>query len=695
MTQIQNRTPASSPGLNGVTPIDTTELVMQRFQLVSRRRANWLRKLWSQEGDSGAERLITHAEVDTLLDNRDTLESELRWAAADFIEQVLELQDIESRLDSDLASRFARLTAIFGLSPHERDLLEACYAFSIQPKLSRVVAYLQDHAGKAHLTAGLVARLYGHHRSLSFGSSMIAKWQLVRQEMTEPGQEHALVIDEWVAGWLSGDNHLDPSLSPAASRVQGGTVPESWPLADVTGLIRSSLTSIPSVPVRINISGRDGGGRSTFAAEIAARLDMPVVAIASDRIPDNEWNLFCVRANRYAMLNGSALIWKGERLINRPWPDQTHLPLQFIVSAPGQFLAPVPGVADHIVELPVPNVEDRKRLWKSLIPESQSWAAPDLVQLVQRHKTWPGDIARTALHMPASAEEASAVVRRIGRNRLGNLAKRVETPFRFSDLVIHRSLLTAVEDIIFEAHERPAFWEKQEARRLFPLGRGLLSLFSGPSGTGKTMATQVIANELEMDLYRVNLSSVVSKWVGESSKNLEQVLSAAAHMDIVLLFDEADALFGKRTEVNDAHDRFANTDTNYLLQAIEDYEGIAILASNKKSEIDHAFIRRLRHVLEFREPDAGQRYEIWSRVIGELAGEDQARSVETGLQRLAHSVEATGAQIKYAVLSGIFLARRERRNISVADLATGLDRELMKSGRSLSENVKQRLVHGE
>lgn len=524
---------------------------------------------------------------------------------------------------------------------------------------------------------------------------MIAKWQLVRQEMTEPGQEHALVIDEWVAGWLSGDNHLDPSLSPAASRVQGGTVPESWPLADVTGLIRSSLTSIPSVPVRINISGRDGGGRSTFAAEIAARLDMPVVAIASDRIPDNEWNLFCVRANRYAMLNGSALVWKGERLINRPWPDETHLPLQFIVSAPGQFLAPVPGVADHIVELPVPNVEDRKRLWKSLIPESQSWAAPDLVQLVQRHKTWPGDIARTALHMPASAEEASAVVRRIGRNRLGNLAKRVETPFRFSDLVIHRSLLTAVEDIIFEAHERPAFWEKPEARRLFPLGRGLLSLFSGPSGTGKTMATQVIANELEMDLYRVNLSSVVSKWVGESSKNLEQVLSAAAHMDIVLLFDEADALFGKRTEVNDAHDRFANTDTNYLLQAIEDYEGIAILASNKKSEIDHAFIRRLRHVLEFREPDAGQRYEIWSRVIGELAGEDQARSVETGLQRLAHSVEATGAQIKYAVLSGIFLARRERRNISVADLATGLDRELMKSGRSLSENVKQRLVHGE
>jgi predicted ABC-type ATPase len=673
----------------------TTDLVIQRFQLVSQRRTNWLRKLWSQEGDFGAERLITHAEVDTLLGNRDTLESELLWADTDLTDQVSELQDIESLLNSDLASRFARLTAIFGLSPHERDLLEACYAYSIQPKLSRVVAYLQDHAGKAHLTAGLVARLYSHHRSLAFESSMVAKWQLVRQELTEPGQEQALVIDEWVAGWLSGDNHLDPSLSPAASNIKSGTVPKSWPLSDLTELIRPSIASTPSVPVRINISGRDGGGRSTFAAAIAARLDMPVVVIDSDRIPDNEWNLFCIRANRCAMLNGSAVIWKGERLINRSWPNQTHLPLQFIVSAPGQFLAPVSGVADHIVELTVPDVEDRTTLWKSLIPESQSWPAPDLVQLVQHHNTWPGEIANAALYMPASVEEASVVVRRIGRDRLGNLAKRVETPFRFSDLVIHRSLLTSVEDIIFEARERPAFWEKPEARRLFPLGRGLLSLFSGPSGTGKTMATQVIANELEMDLYRVNLSSVVSKWVGESSKNLEKILNTASNMNIVLLFDEADALFGKRTEVNDAHDRFANTDTNYLLQAIEDYEGIAILASNKKSEIDHAFIRRLRHVLEFREPDADQRFDIWCRVIGELVDEDQARFLEAGLQRLAHGVEATGAQIKYAILSGIFLARRERRNISVTDLATGLDRELMKSGRSLSENAKQRLVLGD
>ena len=253
------------------------------------------------------------------------------------------------------------------------------------------------------------------------------------------------------------------------------------------------------------------------------------------------------------------------------------------------------------------------------------------------------------------------------------------------------ALRQALEDLAFEAQERVAFWERPEARRLFPQGRGLLGLFSGPPGTGKTMAAQVIAAELGVDLFRIDLSSVVSKYVGETSQNLERILSRAAHMDVVLLFDEADALFGKRTEIRDAHDRFANTDTGYLLQAIEAYQGVAVLATNKKGNIDPAFIRRLRYVLEFPKPDGPQRLRIWRRIVGELAGPERLEDLGDDLEELADALEVTGAQIKFAILAALFAARRDGEPLALRHLLRGLERELMKEGRTLSDRERERL----
>ncbi len=179
--------------------------------------------------------------------------------------------------------------------------------------------------------------------------------------------------------------------------------------------------------------------------------------------------------------------------------------------------------------------------------------------------------------------------------------------------------------------------------------------------------------------------------MGETAQNLERILSRAAHMDIVLLFDEADALFGKRTEIKEANDRFANTDTNYLLQALESYAGVALLATNKRANLDPAFIRRLRYVLEFSRPDAAQRREIWQRVIGELAGVEAVHALSRSMDRLAEDVDSTGAQIKYAVLSAIFAARRDSSPLRPEHLLRGLDRELMKEGRALNERERERL----
>lgn len=205
------------------------------------------------------------------------------------------------------------------------------------------------------------------------------------------------------------------------------------------------------------------------------------------------------------------------------------------------------------------------------------------------------------------------------------------------------------------------------------------------------MTAQVIAASLQQDLFRVDLSTVISKYVGETSKHIDRILSQAQAMHAVLLFDEADTLFGKRTDIKDAHDRFANADTNYLLQAIESYPGVAILATNRKANIDTAFVRRLRFVFEFSKPDASQRLQLWHQLLGELAGGQAVAGMGLALQQVAGMLDLTGAQIKYAVLSALFVARREGKPLAITHVLKGIERELAKEGKGLSPETEKRL----
>jgi SpoVK/Ycf46/Vps4 family AAA+-type ATPase len=249
----------------------------------------------------------------------------------------------------------------------------------------------------------------------------------------------------------------------------------------------------------------------------------------------------------------------------------------------------------------------------------------------------------------------------------------------------------ALRDIAFEANDRRAFWEQPRVARLFPQGRGLVALFCGPPGTGKTMAAQVIAAELGLDLYRVDLSAVVSKWVGETAQHLEKVLARAADQNLALFFDEADALYGKRVdEIRDAQDRFANMDISHLMVAIENYTGIVLLASNLKTNIDPAFIRRIRYCVEFPKPDRTARRAIWQRVTAGLWNARVATALAPALDELAEH-EVTGAQIKNACLSAAFTARRSGRRPTRAILALALARELAKDGQGISARALAKL----
>lgn len=589
-------------------------------------------------------------------------------------------------------SRLGQLTATFGLSPAESDLIQAALVLTLDPQLSRVYAYLHDHVGRPYVTETLVARLFGHGYTLQLGSEApLKRWALAIERPSGPGEPPWYELDPFVRNWLLGLNELDDALVGRARLHTARPPLESWPMVDTVHRIAGALKSPQALQLRVAVAGPPGVGRRSFAAAIAAELGLPLLAVDTDAIPDAEWNAVFLRAQRQAFVQRCALAWSGAAAQEHSWPaDLACFPIQFVALDVDEYPEPSAAFLDYRVELPPLTFAERRTLWQTLVPAAATWSDSDLDRLAGNLQVTVGQIAAAATYPLSTAQEAADLTSARHRRQLGQLAQYLPAPFSWEDLVLPAWLRRALEELAFEAKERDRFWEQPAAQRLFPTGRGLLALFSGAPGTGKTMAAQVIAAALGRELYRVDLSAIVSKYVGETSKNIERILARARRLDVILLFDEADALFGKRTEIRDAHDRFANTDTNYLLQAIEQFPGVAILTSNQKANIDTGFTRRLRHVLEFPKPDAAHRRELWQRLLQELTGADRVAALGPDLIRLAELTETTGAQIKNAVLSALFLARRDETDVEAKHLLAGLERELVKEGRGLG---KQTLEH--
>jgi len=669
--------------------------VLARVRLRARLRVEWLRTLWREAGPSFDPGVISHAEVDLALDDRDRPDDEAEWRRIAADPATLEaLEAVEAAIAADTTSRLARLVRVFGLEPAEIDLVHACLAAAIDPGLLRVFGYVQDQAGRTQVTDSLVARLFGHGRVLGLdGDAAVARWLMVDGTAASPGEPRTLALDAALVEWLLGSDALDPELGDAR-RVEDRRSLREWPMDDTVASLERWLGGPEPTPVRIRVAGSAGSGRRTFAAGVAARLGLPLLAIAVDGIDGPAWSRLYVKAQRHAFLSGSALAFVSDGVLPAGSFDAiAHFPLQFVIGETSGRAGWNPRAVDHLVELPPPSLEGRDDLWRAYAPWSASWPAAERAALVIQHRSSPADLARLGLRGPSGPGEASALLREAARDSLGDLAQRLECPFRRDDLVLTPALERTLDELLFEAQDRATFWERPEARRLFPQGRGLLAMLCGPPGTGKTMTAQVVAAALGVDLFRIDLAAVVSKWVGETSRNLDRLLNRAAELDVVLLFDEADALFGRRTEIKEANDRFANTDTGYLLQAIETYRGIALLATNRKADIDPAFLRRLRYVVDYPVPDPSDRDRIWQLVLTELAGAARALELRADLERLAAAVEVTGAQIKFAVLSAVFSARRDARPVGPADLVAGLERELAKEGRPLGDRVRERLGH--
>jgi adenylate kinase family enzyme len=588
------------------------------------------------------------------------------------------------------AVRLDLLCRLFGLDALEADVVLTLWVLAFVPEWRPAIAALDG--GREDVTALCVSRAHGHPPQPRLRSDApLLSWHIVSEGRTESSGNPGLSLDPHILAWLEGRHEPDRALMPLLAQVQGGEALPSWPVASTVAAVRETFKR--GDRLRVQLITRDRNAATSFAAVVAAAVGLPVLAIGSGaHEPANRDTV--VRLQRQAFLDRCALLWPRAFTTDEVAQPPAHIawfPLQFTVTdapAPGSF----PGARDLVVVLPAPAADERRTLWQRALPESRAWDRAAFNALAQRYVALPADIAEVAAMRPSSPAEAVQHLLARSRGDLGTLAQRLDTPFVWDDLVVPPALRGALRDIAFEAGDRVGFWEQPHVARLFPQGRGLVTLFCGPPGTGKTMAAQVIAGELGLDLYRVDLSAVISKWVGETSQNLQKILARAADRNVALFFDEADALYGKRVdEVRDAQDRFANMDVSHLMVAIENYSGVVLLASNLKTNIDPAFIRRIRYCVEFPKPDRTARREIWGRVVAGVWGPNTASTLSAALDALSDH-DATGAQIKNACLTAAFAARQQRGKVSRPMLARGLARELAKDGQGLSERALANLV---
>ena len=263
-------------------------------------------------------------------------------------------------------------------------------------------------------------------------------------------------------------------------------------------------------------------------------------------------------------------------------------------------------------------------------------------------------------------------------NNLTGLASKVKSKYHWEDIVLPPDQLAQLKEICNQAKYRHIVYETWGFNRKLSIGKGLNVLFSGPPGTGKTMAAEVIANELQLELYKIDLSQVVSKYIGETEKNLNRIFNAAETANAILLFDEADALFGKRSEVRDAHDRYANIEIGYLLQKMEEYEGISILTTNLRQNLDEAFVRRLAFTVHFPSPDEASRRRIWAGIWPS----EMPLSEEVELDFLARQFKLSGGNIKNIALAAAFLAAEASSSLTMSHILHGTKREYQKMGKT-------------
>lgn len=662
---------------------DTIEAIIARVRVLAQRRILWLSALGAAPAEGPFGGLEGELRAAVLGGDRPEAEAAFHAGNAEARRLGAAAEALERALLGEADAPLAHLAAVFALRPAECDLLMLTVAAAADPSLSEVFAFIGQGPARRHPTDALAGRLFGHGRgAIHHGASPLARWRLVHPVTVEPGEPPALAVDPVVLAFLEGRGDLDAGLVDVATVVTPEVPLPRWPVAALVDALSGALEAGRAATV--TVTGPRLSGRRTFAAAVAERAGAPLIAIDAPRVPEDRWPDVVLLADRQALIFQCALAWCDGPRPDVLWPRPARLPLEFMIAEPPADAPPAPDRWQRRVALPRLTVAERAAAWAHAVPASAAWPAQERAAIAERYALEIGEILRIALQDPAGPAATRTACREAGRGRLGEVAKLLDCPFAREDLHVGGDLGRIIDEFLFEARERTRFWEDERARALFPRGTGLTALMCGPPGTGKTMAAQVIAAELGLDLFRIDVAATVDKYIGETAKNLSRIFARAGDMDAVLFFDEADALFSKRTDVKDSHDRYANADTNYLLQLVEDYPGVALLATNKRQNMDDAFLRRLRYLMYFSRPGAAERDAIWRQLVGALAGPERVAALGKEIKVLAQLVDVSGAEIKNAALAAAFIARQVGEPVGVPHLLRGLKREFSNQGRDLA-----------
>ncbi len=654
-----------------------------------------------------------------------------------------DIRDVQRAVDSRISAALEagvhlalpRLGGLFGLTSEEMLLVVLCLAPEMDRKYDRIFAYLQDDMTRKRPSVDLALDMLcdsGLDRTRGRGL-LGPRASLVRygilQAVPDPHSlsgssdlARLLKLDPRIVNYLLSNDSFDESLQGAvALAASAGEVrkkrADQSVASDLVLRIKAHFASpLARRNLIVHLHGPAGAGKRSTVIETCRHLGCPLLVVDMDMLPPQDKEAGSVMRAAFregVLLQAPLYLADADAVLGNDDASRRFLKKldalmtefgPFVFLSGEQALMQRQGLANsviHSLRMPVPDVAARKALWEELLkthlPGADSaWAG----RLAAQFRMTPGRMqsavelltsrqGRQEVAGGVTIEDLHDACRDQAVNALPELAVRIEPRYAWEDLVLPQTKIEQLREICSHSkHQYRVFSEWGFGRKLSH-GTGLSVLFSGPPGTGKTMAAAVMARELGLELVRIELSGVVSKYIGETEKNLNKIFKEAGAGDAILFFDEADALFGKRTRVSDAHDRYANIETGYLLQKMEEYEGTVILATNLRENMDEAFARRIRFIVEFPFPDEASRRGIWKAHFPSTAPIDAGVDYDL----LARRFRIAGGNIKNIALSAAFLAAENGGVVTMEHVLHACRREYEKTGKIWDERCLSGPAH--
>lgn len=608
----------------------------------------------------------------------------------------------ESSIPSSEATALEQLCAIFGLSDFERDLLLLCAGVELDASFGLLCGAACGDSQRNYPTFGLAMTvLEDMHWGALTPSGALRKWQLIEVGSGSELMSSPLRIDERILHYLMGENHLDEQLLRIVEHgsMMEELVPSHWQVTQkMVAAWSVEINDFLKLPV-LQLCGNEVASKRAIAALVCHFLGQNLYAIADYSIPTNPKDLhqFKILWEREVVLGSSVLLIDCDNLELGDTAKEgaiaylcERLCSPIIITTTNRKRTRLRPML--VYDIARPTTSEQYQVWKEALGTASQSLNGQWEALVSQFNLSAPVIKATCSQVHREWQQVQKSQTKVdfnlllwdscraqARPKLDDLAERIESSADWDDLVLPEAQMKILREISAHVKQRTKVYQGWGFGRKSVRGLGISALFAGVSGTGKTTAAEVLARELRLDLYRIDLSAVVSKYIGETEKNLRRVFDAAERGGVVLLFDEADALFGKRTEVKDSHDRHANVEVSYLLQRMETYLGLSVLTTNLKDSLDQAFLRRIRFMVHFPFPDTTTRAEIWRRTFPKTTPTEGL-----DFRRLAR-LNVTGGNIHNIALNGAFLAAEAGEAVTMKHLLEATKSEYLKLERTLTE----------